>query len=161
MANINKQPLTPEQLSKLYPTPKTYDELREERKQLDAYHESQRPKFAALQITATMAVLVAVALAIIGFIPWLIMSNPMLGTCFGIFLGMVWLGLAKFSLGGVGQIVEQLGLSARAFYTGYSICLPPIIAALYAVLGAHRFWFYAAVIFSSMVLSVVLLKRSR
>lgn len=91
-------------LSELYPTPKTYDEKRQERADLNALHESRKPKYPKLQALGILLIIGALFYSWIALVPGLF-SVPFPGVFTAALLG---LALVYIAYAGAKKILQLL-----------------------------------------------------
>ena len=125
----------PSKLGELYPTPKTYDERRAERAEIDALKESRKPRFITLRASALLTLCMAIIIATINVIPIVFNFNLMAGTfaSMGILIGIVW--YIKWLIGRIVAVYEINGKNPQPLLLMYPIILGAFTWSLYAILG--------------------------
>ncbi len=119
--------LTGEELSKLYPQAKSYEELRAEREQIK---EVRRPKFVALKIALWTALIVPVALTVYHTVLRLILSiepesidGALFGVCLAILAAVVGLAIVYYLYSLIDGVASKIFLSTTPLYFTLAIIL--------------------------------------
>lgn len=95
-------------LQSLYPTPKTYDEKRHERAEIDALKESWKPKHPRLEALGIIMLLAALGYVWIVTMPPYMMSMPFPGVFIAVLLGLAWIYLVIAGVKrAISLIIEQ------------------------------------------------------
>jgi hypothetical protein len=114
---------TNEQLSDLYPTPKTFDEI-------EAENNARQKRIAARapqHIVATTSLRLYSIYALIGLvlfaIPDLVVGGSIYGVALSFLFGIAWLGYTAWILQYILQDLYALAISATTFFSAYIICI--------------------------------------
>ena len=135
----NKTPLRGEQLSELYPTPKTFEERRLEQDERDMRRLARLPKHPALSIgvrlyAACIGFLVA-TLPVSGLV-----KDQMIWLMAGVFtsflLGLVGLGFMLWMILQIIATFQKLSRSPAVFFATYIGSMAPLGYVVYLLLGA-------------------------
>jgi len=123
-------------LDKIYPTPKSFDELARDREEADDLHAQRAPKHVILLIAIKIyGVLISFFLALnisFGIIP----ANIIAGVFFSFLMGLICLGLSVWMIASVSSSFQRLGFSAEPFFQIYAVCYSILAGAIY-YLTAH------------------------
>lgn len=129
-----QRPLTPKELSGLYPNPKSYEQKLAEREALNKIREQNRPKFPITTITLLpLIILVAVYVATL-ITPSLLASGGLASVSLSFGIGLIVFFIARIVLASMTDIIERSGWSAQAFYIGYFLIMSIAVAAVYWLL---------------------------
>ena len=118
---------------KIYPTPKSYDELARRRAALNELHIKNISKHAILFIGIRMyGILLGLFLAF-QLIPGILRTNIISGVFFGFLIFLVWFGYVLWTINRVSDSFQRFGFSSNSFFLLYVGSYPILAFALYSL----------------------------
>lgn len=131
--NQRKHPLAPEELGKLYPVPKTYDQKLEERAALNRLHEKRLPKMIALRSCLLLTFLLLMSAMVVYIAPGLLTGNPMFGVPIVVFAAIVIIMFAMAVVRHISYLHYAHGKSALLLLVGALLLASMAIKPLFAL----------------------------
>ena len=120
-------PITPNDksrdLTKLYPTPKTYEERAQEREDRELRRIRRIPHHLALYAAVRLFIIITLGVLVYALSPVLVMWIFNLVLCV-----LVLLSLVKWLTGDISAAFDKKGLNSTSFYTLYGIIIAPLTA---------------------------------
>lgn len=125
------------ELSKLYPTPKTYNELRADRQAIDVLRTRRLPKHIILTTSLQLySISIALFLSIIAVV--FVMRFSVISGVFVAFLvGLLWFGYTGWISRTVAESFQKLGANATMLLVVYVIGYVPLAAVAYKICTDH------------------------
>lgn len=125
------------ELSKLYPTPKTYNELRADRQAIDVLRAQRLPKHIILTTSIKLySISIALFLSIVTAV--LVMRFSVISGVFAAFLvGLLWFGYTGWICRTVAESFQKLGANATMLLIVYVIGYVPLAAVAYKICTDH------------------------
>ncbi len=124
------------ELAKLYPTPKTYEEHRAERRAIDALKQARLPKHTALRTSVFLTLALGAILVAGRVLPNLFMSGGIAGICFGFLLLLFVVWCTRFIYMAITGMYDRVGVNHSPFFVAYFVIiaiLTPIVVTLVGV----------------------------
>lgn len=119
------------ELDKIYPTPKSYDELARERDEINILHAKHIPKHVVLFTGIKIySLLIGLALILI-LISFIIFTNTIGGVFFSFLLGLIWFGCVVWAMKSISDTFQKFGFSANPFFLLYGFSYPLMAFVLY------------------------------
>ena len=160
--------LTGEELSKLYPKAKTYDELQAKHEKIK---EIRRPKFVALKIASLTTLIAAAGLGVYATILWLLPSfesgstgTTMFGVCVALLSAVFGIAAAYYLYSLIDGIASKVFINTTPLYVTLALMLcvcggvsSLLLAMEFSVLGVVPFVIPTAFMLSFM--AVILCRR--
>jgi hypothetical protein len=143
--NSKKSPASRTDLGKMYPVPKSFDELARERERVDKLHAQHAPKHVVLLISIKIYSILAGFVASISLSFAILPTNIIAGVFFGFLIGLAWFGYAIWMVKSVSDSFQNLGFSAASFLQLYAFC--------YSVLACASYYFTARI---SLIIFLIL-----
>lgn len=125
---------TNEELSKLYPNPKTYDEKLEDRKSIQAKMLAKQPRHIVMYVAVRLFMVTFLGALVLTVAPQIVMWNVISGVFFVVLLALLWLGIVAWQYSEISSILYMKDLSPRSFFGFYSLIIAPLmIVAFYII----------------------------
>lgn len=125
-----------QELAELYPTPKTYDELRADRQKIQVLRQERVPKYPEIRVVGELGGLVAFLQLIVYAVPSvLLLGNPLMGVSIGFLMGLIWFGLAWAHLHRTADVFGRIELPYALFMVVYVLSVLPVATACYKLIG--------------------------
>lgn len=129
-----KQRLSNEELSKLYPNPKTYEEKLQDRKVINAKILAKQPRHVAVHTAVRLFVVVFLGAAIISAAPQIVMWNVISGVFWVTLLALFWLGIVAWQYSEISSVLYKKEISVGSFFGSYLLIIAPsMIIACYII----------------------------
>lgn len=133
-SNREGQRPTNEELSKLYPNPKTYDEKLEDRKTIQAKILARQPRHIVAYVAVRLFIVVLLGALVITAAPQIVMWNIISGVFFMVFLALLWLGIVAWQYSEISSILYNKDLSSGSFFGFYLLIIAPLmVVACYII----------------------------
>lgn len=123
---------TTEQLNKIYPVAKTYEDRRKDRQDREARRLKHQPRHLALSTATRLFILAALVFALVTFSPILLSLNGISGMFNIALCALLVIAIIKWQVGEISAGLYSKGLNDTAFFTLYLFMLTPLTSvALY------------------------------
>jgi hypothetical protein len=121
-----------EELSELYPTPKTYDELELENNERQKRIASRMPRHIVVSTNLRLYSIYMLAGIVLYAIPDLVVDGSIYGVAMSFVFGMVWLGFTVWVMRYILRDLYASVINTETFFGTYIVCftLPIGIASL-------------------------------
>jgi hypothetical protein len=122
-------------LEKIYPTPKSFDELDQIRKEREAMFESRKPRHLSISTSVQLYTILVGLVSVIILIPSLIRFNVISGVFFSFLVSLTLLAYTFWIMNRISSAFYKFGLSARPFLFLY--------ISVYIILLSLAYWLFA------------------
>lgn len=129
-----KQRLSNEELSKLYPTPKSYADKLEDRKTIQSTIQAKQPQHIAIYTALRLFIAILLGMAIASATPHMAIWNVISGV-FGVaLLALFWLGIIAWQYSEISSMLYKKEISVGSFFGFYLLVIAPLtIIACYII----------------------------
>lgn len=125
-----------QELGKLYPTPKTYNQLTEEREKIARLHTRRAPKHIFFMTSIKIYSVVVGLLLAINALPFLMSTGVISGVFLSFLLGLIVYAYALWMMRSISKSFEKITLNTTPLFVSY-LCLYPAPAYLLYKFTAH------------------------
>lgn len=132
-----KQRLSNEELSKLYPTPKSYGDKLEDRKTIQSTIQAKQPQYIAIYTALRLFIVILLGIALVSATPHIVMWNVISGV-FGVaLLALFWLGIVAWQYGEIASVLYKKEISIGSFFGFYLLVIAPLMIIACYMINQH------------------------
>ena len=151
-SNREGQRPTNEELGKLYPNPKTYDEKLEDRKTIQAKILAKQPRHIVTYVAVRLFVVVFLGVLVITAAPQIVMWNVISGVFFVVLLALLWLGIVAWQYSEISSILYKKDLNSGSFFGFYLLIIAPLMIVACYIINERAHGYFLALMYGLLFL---------